>query len=335
MFAATKVKAVATAIRRIVPSFLRIRVTTVGTMDTSGAHWWHDPTELDSQAFCRVVQRAAASAFQQAHLLLFRDVLDSDPGAVSVARLLEHIGYRRAKGLPIAWVRTRASSELHYNSLNRKVRAFIRKMPLLANEHGLRLAVADHPLDYLEEAYQLFLNVAERAQELQREPIPLEFFRQLLQLPGCRMRTAHGPSGRLVGFILTRTAQEIACPAYIGLDYRVGDGARLYHQLLWAEIAACLEEGAKEVDLGLTSYFVKQGFGAVLDGSLIMARFRQDTVNRVLGWLIPFLLRVEQPSVRRKTGSSTSVTDLSQGGLESASRSDRRKVAQEEFEDAC
>ncbi|NOK36004.1 GNAT family N-acetyltransferase [Corallococcus exercitus] len=310
MFASPRVKAAVGWVRRIVPGFLRIRVATVGTMDTSGAHWWHEAGAVEPDAFCRVVQRAAKAAFPRAHLLLFRDVLDSDPVSGALAHQFESAGFRRVQGLPIASVRSHGDAGAHYASLNRKVRAFIRKMPGLAAEHGLRLEVAARPLDHLEEAYALFLNVSRRAKEVQREPVPLEFFRQLLRLPGCRMTVARGSSGQMVGFILTRVTAGVASPAYIGLDYTVSDGARLYHQLLWSEIATCLDAGAGEVDLGLTSYFVKQGFGAVLDGSVMLARFQQAMVHRLLGGLIPHLLHIEQPAARRKRPGVPAPTDV-------------------------
>jgi CelD/BcsL family acetyltransferase involved in cellulose biosynthesis len=48
----------------------------------------------------------------------------------------------------------------------------------------------------------------------------------------------------------------------------------LYYNLLWGELAHAAETGCARVDLGVTSYFVKQTLGATLEGMSMAARLR-------------------------------------------------------------
>ena len=300
MFSPSWVKACVRSVRRCFPSFLKLSVLTVGTMETLGAHWWWDREAVPKHDMASIIEMSASRAFPQAHLLVVRDFLASDRAADGLVAELLKQDLVQVAGLPVASIRTHLSSDAYFSSLPRRVRKSIRKLSELERQARLDISVVKDFQGLISECYPLFMNVHERSVDLQREPIPIEFFKQVAMLPNSRMTIARGPEGRIVGFILTRTVGSISCPFAIGLDYSLESSVRLYHQLLWAEIVSALDSGSDEIDLGVTSYFVKQGFGATLDPSSMMVRFQRPFVRRLFNRFIPTLLKVEQPTTRKR-----------------------------------
>lgn len=299
MFAPAPVKAALRAIRRLWPSFLVLRLVTAGTMDTVGAHWWHDADALAADELADIMVLAARQTFPAAHLLVVRDLMDAAAGSPALAAGLARHDLVQVDSLPVAVVKAEGAISAHVTSLKRQMRQFVKKLPQLAQAHGLRIEHTQDVQEHLARCYALFLNVSNRAEELQRqEPVPYALFEELVAMPGTRLTLAWSGDGKLVGFVLTRICAGIACPAYVGLDYGFAPEARVYHQLMWAEISRCIEDKIGTIDLGVTSYFVKQGYGAVLQPCKMLVRFQGRWTHRILRKLIPVLTHVEQPRKR-------------------------------------
>lgn len=294
------VKLAVRAIRKIATGFLRLRLVTVGTFESVGRHWWWHDDGLPAETFVALLGWTVGEIWPESELVVVRDLMRRDPQSSPLGHALRQGGYVRVANLPLAVVRPKGGgSDGHYRRLRRKARASIRKLEAVARSQGLRVAQAEHFRGIVDECYPLYVNVHRRARVFQREAIPVQMFRALAELPRTRVTTARWRDGKLVGFILTGMSSSVASPCLVGLDYDYVEAVRLYHQLLWAEITDCIDAGVAEIDLGITSYFVKQQFGAELEPMDMWCRCRWRFVGDLVGRLLPALLAPAQPRDRR------------------------------------
>jgi hypothetical protein len=86
----------------------------------------------------------------------------------------------------------------------------------------------------------------------------------------------------------------------LGLDYNYSEKTLLYHQLLWSDIKKSADLGCDEIDLGLTSYFVKQKYGAKLEEMRMLVRFQNPILSKILNGILPLMFKFEQPVEHRQ-----------------------------------
>ncbi|MCY1021338.1 GNAT family N-acetyltransferase [Pyxidicoccus sp. MSG2] len=297
-----RVGRMASRVRRLLPGFLTVRLAMVGTLETAQRHWWVDRRLLSVDEFADALLVACEEACPRADLLVVRDFMEGDEADARLeARFLAR-GFRPARNLPLAVVELEGRDfEAHLQRLKRKPRASVSKQLAAAARLGLKLERVQDFRHLLPECYPLYLQVHHQASEFKRVPIPMSFFEQVAErLPGeSSLLTLRTSEGRLVGFVLSGTSRCVHNPFVLGMDYTRSRELPIYYSLLGGELAYAAERGCEQVDLGVTSYFVKQTLGATLEGMSMVARLRSPWLRPFLHPLLPALLGEKQPEQRR------------------------------------
>lgn len=300
------------SVRRVFPAFFTLRLCMVGTFETAKRHWWHDRAVLPTARFGRLLLIAAERAFHDARLLVVRDFDDQADDDKELLQQLVAGGCRAVPNLPLATLRLDGLSiDQHLARLKRKSRATVRNALRSAAERGVRVERVREFGALIDECYPLYVQVHERASEFRRQPIPKTFFHNLAaQLPQeTSLLTARDAAGQLLGFTIAGTSNEVHNPIIIGMDYRYSRELSLYYVLLWNELAYAVERGCREVDLGLTCYFVKQTLGASLEALSMAARVQVGWLRPVLNPLLPVLIGERQPRERQKFKRSETIEE--------------------------
>lgn len=289
-------------LRKIVPGFMTFRLAMVGTFETAKRHWWVDEQHLSAEQFADHLLVAVEAAFPSAKLLIVRDLMEGHEGDRVLELAFLKKGFRSVLNLPLATVRLDGLNlDQHFARLKRKSRASIRKMLQVAEKTHLKLERLSDYRNLIDECYPLYLQVHQNASEFKRQPIPKALFHAFAdQLSEeSSMLTVRDEKGQLFAFILTGTSSFINNPFLIGMDYRYSRELPLYYVLLWNEIAYAAERGCQEVDMGVTSYFIKQTMGASLEGMSMAARIQPRWLCPLMNPLLPALLGAKQPRKRR------------------------------------
>ncbi len=289
------------SVRRYLPNFMMLRLAMVGTMETAKQHWWWDKMYLNAGSFADHLIAVCEEVLPRAHLLIVRDFSDGTKSDDLLKTAFLNRGFRAVANLPLAVVDLPDGGiEKHLCRLRGKPKAAIRKQLQKVEQLGLRIErVADfEPL--IDECYPLYLQVHAAAHEFKRAPYPKQFFREIAHRFSGKstMLTIRVPEGQLIGWILTGFSKTVSNPFLIGLDYRCAKEMGLYYNLIWSEVRNAAEHEQRIVDLGITSYFIKQTMGAKLESMSMAARVEIPWLRSILGPLLPALLSEKPPKVR-------------------------------------
>lgn len=289
-------------LRRYFPRFLRLRLAMTGVMETAMHHWWWKPSVLDADGFAGHLLSAFEEAFPHAHLFLVRDFMAGRKGDEMLKAALIERRFRLARNLPLAVVDlVPGGINAHLGRLRGKAKAAIRNQIAVAERLDLRL---DRLHDYshlIDSCYPLYLQVHNAAREFKREALPKKFFSEVAHRFSGRstLLVARARGGQLVGCVLTGFSDTVSNPFLIGLDYSRAKELGLYYNLIWAEICDAAEASRRVVDLGVTSYFIKQTMGAKLKSMTMVLRLRSRWMQRLFGGVVAGILSADEPATRR------------------------------------
>lgn len=289
-------------VRRFWPGFMTLRLAMVGTMETAMQHWWWDAQRLEADAFAEHLIAACDEALPGNRLLIVRDFMAGIPADAALLAALAERGFRTAANLPLAVVELpEGGIDAHLRRLRGKPKAAIRKQLREVERLGLRFDRVEDYEHLIAECWPLYLQVHGAAREFKRAPLPEAFFREVARRLRGRstLLTVRTPEGELVGCILSGLSETVSNPFLIGLDYDRAKEMGLYYNLIWSEIQDAAERGRRTVDLGVTSYFIKQTMGAAIEPLTMAARVSVPWLRPLLGPLLPALLAEEQPTLRR------------------------------------
>lgn len=290
-------------VRRFFPGFLTFRLAMVGTFETMKRHWWFDEQGIGSAQFADIMLAAVNRAFPHARLLIVRDLAEGNEPDKTFERDLSERGFRAVYNLPLATISLDGLTiDQHLARLKSKNKTSIRKTLRGAENKSIKIERVRDFGPLIDECYPLYLQVHQKATEFKRQPIPKAFFHGLAVRLAAEssMLVIRDERGQLLAFMLTGTSNDVNNPFLIGIDYRYSRELPLYYLLLWGEIAYAAERGCREVDMGVTSYFIKQTMGATLEAMSMAARMQTGWLRPLLNPLLPALLSERQPQQRRQ-----------------------------------
>ncbi|GHG98545.1 GNAT family N-acetyltransferase [Comamonas sp. JC664] len=303
-----QVGTLAQGVRKVLPGFLSLGLGMVGTFETAERHWWYDARRVSEHDFAKALLAACDEVCGKSALLLVRDFMESLPEDVRLESWFLQRGFKQVANHPMAKIALEGlSSEGHFQRLKKKSRQNLRKKLKDAEALGFQVERVRDFRHLIDECYPLYLQVHEGASEFKRAPFPRAFFETLAErMPTTSsFLTLRDAQGQLIAFILTGTGGGINNPFCIGMDYARTEGTPAYYLMMWKEIEYAAQHGCHLVDLGLTSYFVKQTVGAELEGMTMAARIQSAWLRPLLNPLLPALLSEKQPQERRRFRVST------------------------------
>jgi hypothetical protein len=253
-------------IRWIRPRFLRRNVLASGTESTDGEHWWYDADFWTWQEFFIELNRHVLHHPHRPDWVVLRSyVLNGEPLPDEVRTMYSESGFAERDELLMAILTLEKGirTETDYlKSLNRRHRYTIRKALKKKDRFGLQYEDLGCFSDYVDEIYPLYLSTWENATELEMEPVPREFFEDLSQEQALRPRiqTVRDSVGRIIAFGLTLENPHELCLWFVGMDYTVNREFSLIYHVYWLAVTRAIRAGIRRVNMGVTTYFVKQKF---------------------------------------------------------------------------
>ena len=288
IFAPAGLRRVLGAIRRIFPRFLMLGMLECGT-----------PIILNSPAIVTRPDIDPADVLPELHQLLLRTarqegqmlivVRDFEPNAGALEPVMKDMGYCVVPSLPnnyleIAWSSIddyRASMKSYYRS---KLVKHLKRNQAMQVRHEL---VTDFH-DMADLLCQQWLIVHQQADEFQREILTPEFYRRLSLQMGERSKVIlFYRDQELVGHALLLMDGDMLRWLYFGRREAVNDS--LYIYVGYSVIETAIRLGAKRLEMGLTTYPIKQDLGAQVTPINLALRAASNLINPLVGIFYPLL----------------------------------------------
>ncbi len=200
--------------------------------------------------------------------------------------LLAYKGFRRnlplqgfimARGLPVPVLTIEGD---YYSGLDARRRNDFRHK--LEKAQALRVEEhADLPEHLVPQVFQLYMNTYNHA-PLKFEQLTLAYFQYTAAISKFLL---FFDAGTLIGFAQIIGKNKKACFTYVGMDYLHNRQYGLYYVICLKCIEACLKNGYRQLELGVTSYHFKHLLGAQMVETSLYYRHSNALVNWMMGKL--------------------------------------------------
>ena len=250
------------SLRRWYPNLLKLQMLECGT-----------PVTLNSPPIVATSPEAAVRAAGELDDLLRHTarnegqwvivVRDFEPGSEFLQPILSGRGYRWVDGLPNTYLDIEWSSPEEYLAAMRSYyRSKLLRHLRRCREQGVRHELVANFAAVAGLLARQWQVVHESADEFQREVLTEHFYREFASaLPGCARALLLYRGDELVGHTLLLKDGELLRWLYFGKNAAVNES--LYIYAAFQTIAAAIALGARRLEMGLTTYPVKQDLGAL------------------------------------------------------------------------
>lgn len=281
IFAPRRLHQVLLAVRRFWPGFLQWRMLECGTPITlTSPPWQLQPEDKGQEALPVLLRTIAQIARRDRHLLII--LRDFEPNAISWRDTLQAQGYHWIPSLPNTWLTIRWNTPEEYLQSMRsyyrsKLQKYLKRNRVAGVQHRLERNFAG----MAEDLCRQWMQVHENAKEYQREILTPDFYRALAEHPEVDAQVLlFYRQDRWVGHaLLLRDGDDLRW-LYMGREESVNDGLYLY--IAYTVIKTAILQQAKRLEMGLTTYAIKQDLGAELVPVFMALRARW-------GWMNPFV----------------------------------------------
>jgi predicted N-acyltransferase len=288
------IRRVVGTIRKLVPSFLRVKAAFCGIPVGLGQSSVLIRNGADETRLLRALDRLLHGI---AHLARAAIVLYQDFGPQDELRLkrLETRGYLRVRSLPYYTFPAQYHDfNAYLQSLRAVYRSSMRRSQRKLRDVGVtleRVSDASRLLElYSDEAHQLYLAVEAKA-EYQFEIVTKHFFYALARAFPTDLTCVFGraPSGEIIGFLWSLIVDKRYHGLYIGLDYHWSERSDLYFNLIYADMEYALRQGANRIDIGPTADRFKARLGGDKEPRYLAVRARHALLAGLLRCTLPWL----------------------------------------------
>jgi Peptidogalycan biosysnthesis/recognition len=282
------------AIRKLVPSFLRVKAALCGIPVGLGQSSVLIRDGADVGRLLRALDRLLQSVAQwtRAAMVLYQDFGPQDELRL---KRLEERSYLRVRSLPSYTFPIQYHTFDEYlHSLRAVYRSSIRRSQRKLRNVGVtleRVSDASRLTElYGDQAHQLYLAVEAKA-EYQFELVTKHFFYALAQAFPGELTCVFGraPSGEIIGFLWSLIVDKRYYGLYIGLDYRWSERSDLYFNLIYADMEYALRQGLNRIDIGPTADSFKARLGGDKEPRYLAVQARHALLAGFLRWTLPWL----------------------------------------------
>jgi len=307
------------AIRRVYPSFFRLRMLFCGIPVSIGKHTLAISDKVRAEPVLDELNRHMVRIARENGLryLCFKEFVENDFPDI---RLLENHGYIRAHSIPrlrldVAWSSFASYLQSMRHGYRRKIRQSLRKIGLTGNSspihrvgHGHaelpRLVVTRFCPEDATRMHELYSEVMRRT-TVKLEILNRCFFERLAALmPNdlvlLRLQDQDGVQGAA---LLGRNCSRLNF-LLVGFDYDHRDQYQIYFNLLNGIIAYGIEQRFESIDLGQTTYQIKQRLGGWAEPVYFHLRCLSPVIHFLLRCFSRVLFpptRLTQPRVFRES----------------------------------
>lgn len=266
------------------------KILMTGTFETYGRHYWFDDNLINEHAFWEQVWLLIKKEKVLAYII--RDYVTNK---FTINTFFNDNGFVHIKPYAVSLIKipdncSKLDDYLHL-SLTKKHRNTYKR---LLRERSIQNTSFCLEYDFdtdIERLYRLYLNVNKRANEFKSSPIPQSFFVSLKREFGknCFCVIMKNSKNDIVGFVLVIRNNYMMIPFLMGIDYNYRS-LHIWHNLTLECIKYAIDNQIKEIDLGLTNYELKKRLGAKKYDINMLARFRNNTINRYFNFVLSKLI---------------------------------------------
>jgi hypothetical protein len=291
--------ALAAFIRRLWPSFLKVRTLMVGCVAGEGH------LDGDHSSWSAIAQSLASALVAQGRALKARlIVLKEFPAAYRepLSCFLDH-GFARVPSLPMTRLDIDYPSFEDYmtRALNSATRRKLRKkFQATAAAPAIEMTVVDDVTPIIDEVYPLYLQVYHRS-KLHFEKLTESFLCRLgREMPDKVRFLIWRQEGKVVAFVLAMIEGQSLYAEYIGLDYRVALDLHLYFYAVRDMITWAIAHGYKSLRSSALNYDPKLHMRHRLDPIDLYVRHTSPLANAVLKRILPLLEPTRHDPILKK-----------------------------------
>jgi len=267
-------------LRRWWPRFLKIEVLFCGLPVSLGQHDLVIRDRAQSKEVLALLVREM-SEICRAQSIGYMCVKEFREDYVEVIRSIEEHGFFLAKSAPYARMKMRwPSFDAYLASLRhgyrRHIKLALKKLgqvrPEIAsadsasrNHDHLGLILGRSEACSPDKFFELYLQLMDRA-KVKLETLNQSFFRNLyanMQENWDVLALVKGEE--VLGAAILTTANKTMTFVQVGLDYAMRDDYDVYFNLVYGIVHLAIQRGCQELNLGQTTYWVKQRIGGVCD----------------------------------------------------------------------
>jgi predicted N-acyltransferase len=235
---------------------------------------------------CSCIEKLAHEL--KARLVLFRDFFDKE---TEVPELLKKDGYSKIHNLPQARIDIKWKTFDDYLSAMRSsYRSNILKAIGKCSASGVTMEILDSVGAYAYDLKRLYDNVYERAKDVKRERLTLEFFRNIDKyLAGRFSLVLAKKDGNPAGFMLVLLNGKEAITVLIGMDYGYSRGYCIYFNLFYKSVELAINKGMEEIDMGITTLDPKRDMGSYIAALNMYMKHFNPALNRIIPWIFDII----------------------------------------------
>jgi predicted N-acyltransferase len=317
LLAPPRARTVISALRRILPRLLHVRVAACALSVSVGQSSLLIRPGVDVRRALRAVDMLLRylATRARATVLAYADLRPQDSARFAV---LATRGYGRLPNLPMHSMPVRFRDFDDYVSqLRTGYRKSLRRTKRRLVSAGVTLERVEDPAEILrrydDAAHRLYLAVVARA-EYQYEVLSRETFHALARaFPGeVTLLLARAPSGEVIGYAWSLVAAGRYYALYLGLDYAWNARCDLYFNLVDAEVAYALNRGARRIELGQTADRFKQRLGCEAEARTHCLRASGALTSLLLRAILPLLAPQPTPALALRVFRNSSTLAAAQ-----------------------
>lgn len=290
IFAPAGLRNILGKIRQVFPNFLKFRMLECGTpLTVSSPPFISDGSVSTAELVATLdllLQQVAKAEGQ-----IFIIIRDFDLNTPAPSQELVKRGYHMLDSLPNTHMEIRWNTIEDYRAaLKSYYRSKLLKHLRINEKNNIRHELCSN-FDHLAETLcKQWLVVHNQADECQREVLTPAFFREFSVRMGDRTKTILFYRGdELIGHALLLLDGEMLRWMYFGRNQAGNDSLYLY--VGHAVIESAILLGAKRLELGLTTYSIKQDLGAQVSPLKLALRSSFGIINPLISRFYPLLNR--------------------------------------------
>ncbi len=297
IFAPAPLRRLLEAIRRVWPGFMKLRMLECGTPITIASPPFVKRAEVgEAEVVAAIGRLLRETARAEGHLFIV--VRDFEPNAAGLQGAFRRLGYHWVSSLPNTYLPIRwATPQEYLASMRSYYRSKLQKHLKRNAEAGIHHQLVEDFAPLADRLCAQWLVVHESASEFQREVLTPEFYRRYAREMGSSAKAIlFYRHEELAGHALLLLDGEVLRWLYVGREIAVNDSLYLYVAQKVVETAILL--GARSLEMGLTTYSIKQDLGAEVTPIKIAVRASWGLINPFVGLGYAWLNHVPEPGAR-------------------------------------
>ncbi len=293
IFAPAWLRGLLGVVRKVFPSFLKLRMLECGTPVTLNSPPWLASGGVSAQAVADALSSLLQSTARAEGQLIIV-VRDFEPDAQAMQAALQDLGFHCVDSLANTYMDIRWSSPDDYvSSMKSYYRSKLLKHLRRNEAQKVRHELVTDFHDLADTLCAQWMIVHNQADEFQREVLTPTFYREFSSRMGERSRAIlFYREDELIGHALLLLDGDLLRWLYFGRNEAVNDSLYIYVAHKVIESAIIL--GAKRLELGLTTYSIKQDLGAQMTSSKLALRSPYNFINTLIGWVYPLINHTPQ-----------------------------------------